>query len=126
MNYIRINDLFEDEYFLLFPAGGNRVNLVHNCFFKAPMDTARGAYVFGILGSRRSPPFKCINVGHTVRHQEPPRVSRLEERRTLAPSMKDFAKYKSSGEFRDSVSEPGEGGYSNEALGRLPFSCFVH
>jgi hypothetical protein len=91
------------------------------------MDAAGGVSVFGILGSRRSSPFKCINVGQAVRHQEPPRVTRLEERKeTLAPSVKDFAKSKSADEFRDSVSEPGEGGCSNEALGRFPSSCFVH
>ena len=33
--FLKLIDLFEDEYFLLLPAGGNRVNLVHNCF-KAP------------------------------------------------------------------------------------------
>jgi hypothetical protein len=124
--FLKLIDLFEDEHFLLLHAGGNRVNLVHNCF-KVPMDAAGGVSVFGILGSRRSSPFKCINVGQAVRHQEPPRVTRLEERKeTLAPSMKDFAKSKSADEFRDSVSEPGEGGCSNKALGRLPSSYFVH
>ena len=125
--FLKLIDLVEDEYFLLLPAGGNRVNLVHNCF-KASMDNPDdAAHVFGILGSRRSSPFKCINVGQAVRHQEPPRATRSEERKeTLAPSMREFAKCKNADEFRDSVSEPGEGGYSNEALGKFPSSCFVH
>ena len=92
------------------------------------MNTAGGSSVIGfLLGSRRSSPFKCINVDQAVRHQESPRVTRSEERReTLAPSMKDFAKCKSADEFRESVVDPGEGGYSKEALRRLPSSCFIH
>ena len=62
-------------------------------------------------------------------HQSSPRrVTRSEERKeTLALSMKDFAKCKSADKFRDSVAaDPGEVGYSNEVLGRLLSSCFVH
>jgi hypothetical protein len=54
-------DLLEDEHFLLLPAGGNRVNLVHSCF-RATVDE-EGSSVFGILGSRRSSPFKRVTWG---------------------------------------------------------------
>ena len=35
--FSKIINLLQNEYFLLFPAGGKRVNLVHSCFFKRPL-----------------------------------------------------------------------------------------
>ena len=59
LSFTNLVALLEDECFLLLPAGGNRVNLVHSCF-KAWVDE-EGPSVFGILGSRRSSPFKRVN-----------------------------------------------------------------
>jgi hypothetical protein len=119
-------NLLEDEYFLLLPAGGNRVNLVHSCF-KAKVDE-EGSSVFGILGSRRSSPFKRVNVGQAVRSQASPRVTRSDEGKEASiPSWKDFAKCKSPDEFRDSSAvSGGVDGSPVEALETLPSACFVH
>jgi hypothetical protein len=119
-------DLLEDEYFLLLPAGGNRVNLVHSCF-KATVDE-EGSSVFGILGSRRSSPFKRVNVGQAVRSQASPRVTRSDEGKEASiPSWKDLAKCKSPDEFRDSsAASGGVDGSPVEALENLPSACFVH
>jgi hypothetical protein len=120
-------DLLEDECFLLLPAGGNLVNLVHICF-KATVDE-EGSSVFGILGSRRSSPFKRVNVGHAVRSQASPRVTRSDEGKEASiPSWKDLAKCKSpADEFRDSsAASGGVDGSPVEALENLPSACFVH
>ena len=50
--FLKLIDFSEGEYFLLLPAGGNRVNLIHSCF-KATVDEG-GPSVFGILGSRKT------------------------------------------------------------------------
>jgi hypothetical protein len=124
--FSKLIDVFEDEYFLLLPAGGNRVNLVHSCFDTAA-ETEGEPDVFGILGSRRSSPFKRVSIRGAVSNQVSPRVTRSEERKeTLAPSMQRFAKCNSADEFRDSVADPGERGYSADALEKRPCSCFVH
>jgi hypothetical protein len=119
-------DLLEDEYFLLLPAGGNRVNLVHSCS-KATVDE-EGSSVFGILGSRRSSPFKRVNVGQAVRSQASPRATRSDEGKEASiPSWKDLAKCKSPDEFRDSsAAAGGVDGSPVEALKNLPSACFVH
>jgi hypothetical protein len=125
--FSRLINLLEDEHFLLPPAGGNRVNLVHSCF-KATASTDEGSLVFGILGSRRSSPFKRANVRQAVMHQASPGVTRSEGRKdNLAPSMKDFAKCACAADSRDTVAAPeGENSQPDEILGRLPSSCFVH
>jgi hypothetical protein len=121
--FTNVVDLLEDEYFLLLPAGGNRVNLVHSCF-RATVDE-EGASVFGILGSRRSSPFKRVNVGQAVKGQSPPRVTRSDERKEVSPpSRKDLANCKSADEFRDSSAM--SGGVDGSPGGNLPSSCFVH
>jgi hypothetical protein len=122
--FSRLIDLLEDEHFLLLPACGNRVNLVHSCF-KATAANDEGASIFGILGSRRSSPFKRVNVGQAVIHQASPRVTTLEERKeNLVPSMKDFARCICADNFRDSVARPeGKNGKPAEILGKLPSSC---
>jgi hypothetical protein len=126
--FLRLIDLLEDECFLLLPAGGNQVNLVHSCFKATAATGDEGSLVFGILGSRRSSPFKRVNVGQAVMHQASPRVTRPEERKdNLVPSMKDFAKCICADDFRDWVAAP-EGKNSKPAkiLRELPSSCFVH
>ena len=112
--------------FLLLPAGGNRVNLVHDCFC-ADVDDDKGSSVFGILGSRGSSPFKRINVGQAVLPRSSPRVTRSEERKeslTRSP-LKDLAKYSSADEFRDLFTDPGGKGLSESALRKEPQSFFV-
>jgi hypothetical protein len=119
-------DLLEDECFLMLPAGGNRVNLVHSCF-KATAGK-EGSSVFGILGSRRSSPFKRVNVGQAVRSKASPRVTRSEEGKDASiPSWKDLAKCKSPDEFRDSsAASGGVDGSPGEAFENLSSACFVH
>jgi hypothetical protein len=118
-------DLFEGEYLLLFPAGGNRVNLIHSCF-KATVDAGDGGggpSVFGILGGRMTSPFKRINIGQAVTSQAPRTTRSDDKKEVLAPSKKDFTKCKSSDEFRDLVVEPGRGDRPAELLGDLPSAC---
>jgi hypothetical protein len=119
--------LLEDEYFLLLPASGKRVNLVHSCF-KATAANSEGASIFGILGSKRSSLFKRVNIEQAVTHQASPRVTRSEERKdNLVPSMKAFARCICADNFRDSVARPeGKNGKPAEILGKFPSSCFVH
>ena len=68
--FMRAVDWFEGEAFLLLPAGGNRVNLIHNCF-KADVKDGSGLSVFGIFGSRVTSPIKRLNMGQAVKHQIP-------------------------------------------------------
>jgi hypothetical protein len=102
------------------------VNLVHSCF-RATVDE-EGSSVFGILGSRRSSPSKRVNVGHALRSQASPRVTRSDEgKEASVPSWKDLAKCKSPDEFRDSSAAPGGvDGSPVETLENLPSACFVH
>jgi hypothetical protein len=125
-SFTDVVDLLEDECFLLLLAGGNRVNLVHSCF-RAMVDE-EGSSVFGILGSRRSSPFKRVNVGQAARSQASPRVTGSDERKEASvPSRKALAKCKSPDEFRDSSAAPGGvDGSPVEALKNLPSACFVH
>ena len=126
LKFGEIVDKYQGEYFLLLPAGGNRVNLVHNCF-RANAKGDGGHFVFGVLGNKWTSPFKQVNSEQAVKHRAPPRVTRSEERKeTFAPSMKDFAKCKSADEFRDSEAETEGIGDSAEILGKLPSSCFIH
>jgi hypothetical protein len=125
--FTNLFDLFEGEYLLLLPAGGNRVNLLHNCF-TATVDAGEGGgpSVFGILGGRMTSPFKRINIGQAVSNS-PPRATRLDDKKeVLAPSKEDFTKCKSPDEFRDLVVGTGGGGRPAELLGDLPSACFVH
>ncbi len=126
LSFTNLVALLEDECFLLLPAGGNRVNLVHSCF-KAWVDE-EGPSVFGILGSRRSSPFKRVNVGQAAKGKASPRVTRSEERKEASiPSWKDPAKCKTPDEFRDSSAASGRAdGPPGEGLENLPSACFVH
>ena len=45
VSFSNLVDLFEDEHFLLLPAGGNRVKLVHSCF-RATVDPEEGSSIF--------------------------------------------------------------------------------
>jgi hypothetical protein len=125
-SFTNMVDLLEDEHFLLLPAGGNRVNLVHSCF-KATVD-GEGSSVFGILGSRRSSPFKRVNVGQAAKSKASPGVTRSDEGKEASiPSWKDLAKCKSPDEFQDSsASSGGVDGPPGEGLENLPSACFVH
>ena len=123
--FFRAIDFFEGESFLLLPAGGNQVSIVHNCF-KANVEEI-GLSIFGILGSRRTSPFKRINVGQAVKRQATPRVTMSQERKEAwAPPSEDLAKCKSANDFRDSTDEPGGKGHSAAALREYPHACFVH
>ena len=123
--FMKVIEIVRDANFLLLPAGGNRVTLVHNCM-NAIVDE-KGHSVFGILGSRKSSPFKRINVGQAVLHQAAPRVTRSEERKeVLGPLSKNLAKCTNADKFRDLVAKPGEGGHSAAALWKFPQSLFVH
>ncbi len=126
LSFTNLVALLEDEYFLLLPAGGNRVNLVHSCF-KATVDE-EGSSVFGILGSRRSSPFKRVNVGQAAKGKASPGVTRSEEGKEASiPSWKDLAKCKTPDEFRDSSAASGRAdGPPGEGLENLPSACFVH
>jgi hypothetical protein len=126
ISFTNVVDLLEDECFLLLPAGGNRVNLVHSCF-NATVDE-EGSSVFGILGSRRSSPLKRVNVGQAAKSKASPRDTRSEEGiEASIPSWKDLAKCKSPDKFRDSSARSGRvDGPPGEGPENLPSACFVH
>lgn len=72
-------DSLKDENFLLLPAGKNQVSIIQNCFRaglnEEGVTTFGHSSVIGILGSRRTSPFKKSNVKRAVTHQTTVRVS---------------------------------------------------
>jgi hypothetical protein len=118
-------DWFEGEAILLFPAGGNRVSVIHNCF-KADVKDGSGLSIFGIFGSRVTSPIKRLGMSDAIKHQLAPKVTRSQERKEeWAPSAKILSKCKNAKEFKSSFVEPGGGGYSATELWKYPQCCFV-
>ena len=124
-SFMKAVDFFEGDSFLLLPAGGNRVSVVHNCF-KVDVKDGSGLSVFGILGSRISSPFKRVDVNQATRHQTAPKVTRSEERKEeWAPSAENLSKCKSADEFKDLLAKPGDKRYSADELWKYPHCCFA-
>jgi hypothetical protein len=70
------------NFILEVPVGTNQVKCIHSCFAfgelgggGTPVDVVR------ILGSRRSPPFKTININHAIKPFSEPRSTRTSEAR---------------------------------------------
>jgi hypothetical protein len=87
--------------FILIPCGANLVTCVHSCFvFGEPGEPS---IVVGILGTRRSSPFKTINVDHAVRPLSEPRTTRASEKQDelWTPTMEEFMECTNVGEFKD-------------------------
>jgi hypothetical protein len=114
----------DDENFLLLPAGGNRVSIVHSCFNL--VNENKQNEIFGIFGTRSTSPFKRVSVEQAVRPLLAPRVTRKSKGgrdNWLAP-VEEFLECMSADEFRDLVAK--EEGYPAAELWKYPQSCFVH
>jgi hypothetical protein len=79
-NYAKNSEKFEsmvasysDGNFLLIPAGGNKVRIIHHCFVHG--DPGGTTVVVGISGTRRTSPFKIVKVGHAVSLNTKPRAT---------------------------------------------------
>jgi hypothetical protein len=55
---------YSDRNFLLVPAGGNKVRIIHYCFIHG--DPRSPTVVVGISGTRRTSQFKTVNVAYAV------------------------------------------------------------
>jgi hypothetical protein len=65
---------YSDGNFLLIPARGNKVRIIHHCFVQG--DPGGTTVVVGISGMRRTSPFKTVNVAHAVALITKPRATR--------------------------------------------------
>jgi hypothetical protein len=74
---MRAVDFLGGETSLLLPAGGNQVNLIHNCF-KADVKDGSELSVFGIFGSRVTSLIKRLDMGQATKHQVAPMVTTSE------------------------------------------------
>jgi hypothetical protein len=87
--------------FILIPFGVNLVTCVHSCFvFGEPGEPST---VVGILGTRRSSPFKTINVDHAIRALSEPRTTRASEKqdKLWMPTMEEFMACANVDEFKN-------------------------
>jgi hypothetical protein len=67
--------------------------------------------VVRILGSRRSSPFKTINIDHAMKPFSKPRSTRTSEARgdeVWIPTMEEFMYCKNAEEFKNLISEEEE------------------
>ena len=83
--------LFPYGNFIIIPAGTNQIRCIHSCFVFS--DPGNPTEVIGILGSRRSSPFKSLNIDQAVRSFTEPRNTRNSETSgddSWIPSMEEF------------------------------------
>jgi hypothetical protein len=65
------------ENFILVPVGTNQVRCIHSCFVFGELGKA--SKVAGLLGYRRTSPFKTLNIEHAVKPFSGPRTTRASE-----------------------------------------------
>jgi hypothetical protein len=95
----------ESEFgnFILIPAGNNQVKCIHSCFVFGELGGPTN--VIGILGSRRSSPFKTLNVDHAVKTFIEPRSTRFSEGEEVwVPTMEEFMECQNAEEFKNLTS----------------------
>jgi len=80
---------FPDGNSLVLPAGGNSVRIIHHCFVHG--DPGLQPIVVGILGTRRTSPFKTVNSNQAVALITKPRSTRGKgNNTTFRPSIEEF------------------------------------
>jgi hypothetical protein len=100
---------YPEGNFIIIPAGGNLVRCIHHCFvFDEPGGTS---HVIGISGSRRSSPFKSLNIESLVKPLLEPRARRNSEQdggESWAPTMIEFFSCRNADEFKDIIAKEKE------------------
>jgi hypothetical protein len=117
--------LFPYGNFILLPAGTNQVRCLHSCFIFG--DLGEPTQVIGILGSRRSSPFKSLNIDQAVKQFTEPRNTRNSDSSrgdTWIPSMEEFMECENVEEFKSLVSE--EDDYPMTGLWLRAQTLWVH
>jgi hypothetical protein len=80
---------YPDGNFLALPAGGNSVRIIHHCFVHG--DPGQQPTVVGILGTRRTSPFKTVNSIQAVALITKPRSTRGGGNNiSFLPSIEEF------------------------------------
>jgi hypothetical protein len=90
---------------ILVPAGNNQVRCIHSCFVFGGL--RKPTEIVGILGSRRSSPFKSVNIDHAVKLLTEPRTTRTSEStggELWLPTMEEFLGCENEEAFRDLTS----------------------
>jgi hypothetical protein len=90
---------------ILIPVSNNQVRCIHSCFVFR--DLGKPTEIVGILGSRRSPPFKLVNIYHAVKLLTEPRTTRTSGSagdELWLPMMEQFLGCKNEEDFRDLTS----------------------
>jgi hypothetical protein len=79
-------DVAEFNYgnFILIPVGTNKVRCIHSCFLFSELEKDP-LQVIGILGSRRTSPFKSLNIDQAVKRLQPGPLIRLETKTGYPP-----------------------------------------
>jgi hypothetical protein len=113
-----------NESFILIPAGNELVKCLHSCFvFEEPDKPAK---VVGIMGMRRSSPFKILNVDHAVKRLAEPRATRSGSRsEAFIPSMEEFLECEDEDQFKNLTSEDEEN-VSTSDLWKRAQTAWVH
>jgi hypothetical protein len=92
--------------FILVPVGTNQVRCIHSCFVFGELGKA--SKVVGILGYRRTSPFKTLNIEHAVKPFSRPRTTRASEEKcdeAWIPTMEEFMECTIVGGFKNLRSE---------------------
>jgi hypothetical protein len=88
--------------FILVPVGTDQVRCIHSCFVFGEL--GKPSNVVGILGSRRTSPFKTLNIEHAVRPFSGPRTTRASEEKgdeAWIPTMEEFMECTTVGGFKN-------------------------
>jgi hypothetical protein len=89
---------YPDGNFLVLPAGGNNVRILHHCFVYG--EPGSPSVVVGISGTRRTSPFKTIHITHAVIPVAEPRATRGGRNVvTFLPSMEEFLGCENASDF---------------------------
>jgi hypothetical protein len=98
---------YQHEHIILISAGNDLVRCLHSCFVFEESD--KPTEVVGILGMRRSSPFKTLNVDHAVKRFAEPRTTRSGSgSKAFIPSMEEFLECEDEVEFKNLTSEDEE------------------
>jgi hypothetical protein len=98
---------YYDENFLVLPAGGSNVRIIHRCFVHG--DPGSPTVVVGISGVRRTSPFKTINSNQAVTPFAKPRATRGGGNDIFfVPSMEEFLGCENFSDFKDLTPTEGE------------------
>jgi hypothetical protein len=90
---------YPDGNFLVLPARGNNVRIIHHCFVHG--EPGSPPVVVGISRARKTSLFKTMNVNHAVIPVAEPRATRRGKNVvSFLPSMKEFLGCESASDFK--------------------------